>query len=229
MSLQVEYKESGTFVLAPAGLFQGVCCEVVDLGFSNKTYRNQQTGADEARNVHEIQYMFQLNKVDAETGKRYEVRSRPMNLNLSDKATLRDFLRQWRGHDLTDAEKLPPGVDVELVGKNAMINVIHNKVGDKTYANIGSITPLMEGLAPIDPLNYESKQAAIDAKKGNNDASFNYGANAPQGQSQPNGSPTSFQQLDQQTAANQAQPNQQQNGQSWQNAQPAFGPGSNNS
>lgn len=165
MPINVEYKETGNFVLAPAGLVQGVCCEVLDLGFNEKTFKDQNTGEQKPRMVHEIQYVFQLNKVDPETGKRYEVRSRPLNLNLSDRATLRDFLRQWRGHDLTDAEKLPPGVDVELIGRNAMINVIHNKVGDRTYANIGSITPLMEGLAEIQPLNYEKHQEQVDKAK----------------------------------------------------------------
>lgn len=183
MPIQVEYKESGNFVLAPAGLVQGVCCEVLDLGFNEKTFKDQKTGDENKRNVHEIQYVFQLNKVDPETGKRYEIRSRPLNLNLSDRATLRDFLRQWRGHDLTDAEKLPPGVDVELVGHNAMINVIHNKVGDKTYANIGSITPLMEGLPEIQPLNYESHQEQVTKARANaangNGASHTGAAPAP--------------------------------------------------
>jgi hypothetical protein len=222
MSLQVEYKESGNFVLAPAGLHQGVCCEVVDLGHSQKTYKDQKTGADTIRNVHEIQYYFQLNKVDPETGKRYEVRSKPMNLVLSEKATLRDFLRQWRGHDLTDAEKLPPGVDVEMIGRNAMINVIHAKVNEKTFANIGSITPLMDGLPQIQPLNYESKQAAADAKAGQN------ASNAfPYGQNDPNAPVTSFAQLDAQAEARRQQP-QSQAPVTWQGAQPAFGPGSNN-
>lgn len=184
MPLQVEYKESGKFVLAPAGMFQGVCCEVLDLGFSEKRYKDDK-GVEQPRNVHEIQYVFQLNKVDPETGKRYEVRSRQLNLNLSDKATLRDFLRQWRGHDLTDAEKLTPGVDVDLKGRNAMINVIHNKSGDKTYANIASITPLMEGMTDIAPLNYESHQEQTDKYKaqrangGNGQAAYSGPATAP--------------------------------------------------
>lgn len=164
MGFQVEYKESGKFVLAPSGMFQAVCCEVLDLGYSEKTYKGDD-GVEQKRNVKEIQYVFQLNKVDDATGKRYEVRSRPLNLNLSDRATLRDFIRQWRGHDLTDAEKLPPGVDVDFTGKNAMLNVIHNKVGDKTYANIASITPLMEGLAQIQALNYESHQEQVNKAK----------------------------------------------------------------
>ena len=165
MAFNVEYKESGDFILTPQGQFQGVAAEILDLGMSEKIYKAPD-GTENKRNVHEIQYVFQLNKVDAESGKRYEVRSRPMNTNLSDKATLRDFLRQWRGHDLTDAEKLPPGIDLEtLVGKNCLISVIHNKVGDKTYANIGSIMPLVEGMPEVQALNYESKQAQIDAKK----------------------------------------------------------------
>lgn len=174
MPIQVEYKETGNFVLAPAGLVQGVCCEVLDLGFSEKTFKDQKTGDENKRNVHEIQYVFQINSVDPDTGKRYEVRSRPLNLNLSDRATLRDFLRQWRGHDLTDQEKLPPGVDVELKGRNAMINVIHNKVGDKTYANIASISPLMQGLPEIQPLNYESHQEQVTKARANAAGGGNY-------------------------------------------------------
>lgn len=150
---------------APAGQYQAVCVEVVDLGYSQKSYKNQQTGADEPKNVHEIQYIFQLNKVDDETGKRYEVRSKPLNLILSEKSNLRAFLLQWRGHDLTEAELKPPGVDVDLTGRNALVQVVHTPVGDKVYANIGSIMPLMEGMPEIQALNYEPQAEAILAAK----------------------------------------------------------------
>jgi hypothetical protein len=153
------------FSKAPAGQFQAVCCEVLDLGHSTKNYKDQATGADTPRNVHEIQYVFQINKMDDETGKRYEVRSKPFNLILSEKSSLRAFLLQWRGHDLTDAEKKPPGVDVDLTGRNALLQVVHTVSGDKTYANIGAIMPLMEGMTEIQPLNYESRQAAETARR----------------------------------------------------------------
>lgn len=179
MALNVEYKESGDFILAPSGQFQAVAAEILDLGYSEKTYKAPD-GTENKRNVHEIQYVFQLNKVDTESGKRFEVRSRPMNTNLSDKATLRDFLRQWRGHDLLDTEKVAPGIDLEmLVGKNCLISVIHNKVGDKTYANIGSIMPLVEGMPEIQSLNYESKQASVDAKKAKAEAAAANGGTPP--------------------------------------------------
>jgi hypothetical protein len=158
MSIQVEVKPS--FKMAPAGQFQAVCAEVIDLGHSQKTYRNDQ-GVDETKTIHEIQYIFQLNKVDDETGKRFTVRSKPFNLMLSEKSNLRAFLLAWRGHDLTDAELKPPGVDVDLTNRNAIISVVHNKVGDKTYANIGAIMPLLENTAPITVLDYEPQGDAV--------------------------------------------------------------------
>lgn len=161
MALYAEAKEQ--YRKAPAGQFQAVCCEVLDLGFNTRTYKNKQTGGEDVVTNHEIQFVFQLNKIDDETGKRFEIRSAPLNLILSEKANLRKFLMSWRGHDLTDEEKRPPGLDVEkLVGRNAIISIVHNPVGDKTYANIASVMPLMEGMPEIVPENYQPKQGYID-------------------------------------------------------------------
>jgi hypothetical protein len=162
----VEYKESGNFVLAPQGQFQAVACELLDYGHSNKPYK-EQNGTEGVRPVREVQFVYQLNKLDDQTGKRFEVRSKKLNaLTLGEKSGLRAFLLSWRGHDITDQEKQPPGLDLEtLIGRNAVISVVHTKVGDKTYANIGSIMPIMEGLAPIQPLNYESKQSFVDKQR----------------------------------------------------------------
>lgn len=177
MAINVEVKNE--YKMAPAGQFQAVCAEVIDLGFSNKIYKNKDTGADEAKTVHEIQYVFQLNKVDDETGKRFTVRSKPLNLILSEKSNLRAFLLQWRGHDLTDAELKPPGVDVDLKGKNALLQVVHTKVGEKTFANIGAIMPLMEGMAEIQALDYEPQAEAVLAQKAKAANGGTNGAAAP--------------------------------------------------
>lgn len=169
MSKFVEYKETGNFVQAPVGQYQGVCCELLDWGQSEKVYKNQQTGKDEPRIVWEVQYVFQLNQVDPETGKRYEVRSKKLNaMTLGEKSGLRAFMLAFRGHDLTEAELKPPGLDIEsVIGRNAIISVVHNQSGDKTYANIGSIMPIMQGMPEIQPLDYESKQAWVDQQKAN--------------------------------------------------------------
>lgn len=159
MAIYAEAKES--FKLAPQGQFQAVCCEVLDLGYKQRQYKNDAGGFDNVQ-THEIQYVFQINQVDSETGNRFEVRSQPFNLVLGEKASLRKFLLAWRGHDLTDAEKRPPGVNVDLTGRNALISIVHKLEGDKTYANISAIMPIVQGMPEIQPFNYKSKQSAVD-------------------------------------------------------------------
>jgi len=167
MSINIEPKES--FEKAPPGMYQAVCCEIVDLGLANKSFRDTQTQENKTRQVHEYQYIFQLNKISPETGKRYEIRSKPFNAFglYTERGDFRPFLLQWRGHDLTAEEMKPPGVDIDLTGRNAMISVVHNVSGDRTYVNIGSITPLMEGMAEIQSLDYEPKAEAIRTARAN--------------------------------------------------------------
>lgn len=200
----IQVEATTQFKKAPVGTYQAVCCEVVDLGYSTKVYKNQSTGLDESKNVHEIQYIFQLNKLDDETGKRFDVRSRPLNLILSEQSNLRAFLLAWRGHDLTEAELKPPGVDVDLSGKNALISVVHNQSAGKTYANIGSITPLMDGMAEIQPLNYEPQAEAILAAKAKA-AAGGTGQAAPAAQPATNGQVQTAQAAPQTAASGQSQ------------------------
>lgn len=157
--------EGGSYSLAPAGSYQAVCCEVLRYEPRIAEYKDQKTGETNQRTVSEIQYVFQLNKIDPETGKRYEVRSKKLNKLFSEKAALREFMKMWRGHDITDEEKHPPGVNINLVGRNAMVQVIHVQSGDKTYANIGSIMPLFEGMPAIAADAYQPKQEFIDKQQ----------------------------------------------------------------
>jgi hypothetical protein len=63
---------------------------------------------------------------------------------LASKGNLRPLLEGWRGRTFTEKEL--EGFDLKnVIGANALINVIHTKKEDKTYANIGSISPLMTG------------------------------------------------------------------------------------
>ena len=78
--------------------------------------------------------------------------SKKYTLSLNEKANLRKDLQTWRGRVFTEKEL--EGFDIKnLLGKSCMIQVIHNKKGDKTYANIAAIMPLMKGVAPLTPEN----------------------------------------------------------------------------
>jgi hypothetical protein len=50
------------------------------------------------------------------------------------------------------------GFDVEsMIGRNCLLNVTHNQVGDKTYANVASVNPLMKGMPTLSPRDYVRK------------------------------------------------------------------------
>lgn len=124
-------KEGGTFKLVPAGQYNAVCVDVVDLGIVKTTWQGKE------KEVHKCRIVFELDALNAETGK-------PLTLgvyhtaSLSEKANLRKFLEAWRGKAFT-AEELK-GFDTEvLVGVGALIQVVHATKGDKTYDNVNSI------------------------------------------------------------------------------------------
>jgi len=78
--------------------------------------------------------------------------SKTYTLSLNEKANLRKNLQTWRGRVFTEQEL--EGFDIKnVLGKSCMIQVIHNKKGDKTYANVTAIMPLMKGTAPLVPEN----------------------------------------------------------------------------
>lgn len=47
------------------------------------------------------------------------------------------------------------GFDVEsVIGANCLLNVQHKAAGDKTYANVSSVMPLMKGMPKMAALGY---------------------------------------------------------------------------
>ena len=66
-------------------------------------------------------------------------------LSLHEKARLRHDLESWRGRPFTTDEL--GGFDMKaILGKPCLLNITHVQKDDKTYANVGAITPLMKGM-----------------------------------------------------------------------------------
>jgi hypothetical protein len=121
---------------------------VVDLGILEVTY------AGVAKKQHKINVAWQISEL-REDGKPFLVFKR-YTLSLSEKATLRKDLESWRGKKFTRDEEM--GFDVEsIIGVNCLLNVTHNTVKDKVYANVASVTPLMKGMPTINAQGYVRK------------------------------------------------------------------------
>jgi hypothetical protein len=50
------------------------------------------------------------------------------------------------------------GFDLEaVIGANCLLNITHNQVGDRTYANVSSVNPLMKGMPTMHARDFVRK------------------------------------------------------------------------
>lgn len=153
------------FTPAPAGVHQAVCVDVIDKGIVEMPGFN----GGPAKKKHMISVAWQINET-RDDGKRYVIYRR-YALTLNEKAALRKDLESWRGKPFTREEEM--GFDVEsVIGANCLLNVQHKPSGDKTYANVVSIMPLVKGMPKLAADGYvrETEQAQQTATDGNGHA-----------------------------------------------------------
>jgi hypothetical protein len=127
----------------PAGMHQARCYALFDLG----------THYDEKflKEKRELIIMWEVpgERIDIEReGKTLDLPraiSKKYTLSLHEKARLRHDLESWRGRPFNTDEL--GGFDMKaIIGKPCLLNITHSKRDDKTYANVGAITPLMKGM-----------------------------------------------------------------------------------
>lgn len=136
------------FQPAPTGVHQAVCADVVDLGILEVTYKG------ETKRQHKVNLAWQINE-DRDDGKPFLVFKR-YTLSLHEKAGLRKDLESWLGRKFDRNDEM--GFDVEsVIGLNCLLNITHNRVADKTYANVASVSPLMKGMPAMQVRDFVRK------------------------------------------------------------------------
>jgi hypothetical protein len=123
------------------GLHQAVCAHVVDIGWHETDFNGHKDYG------HQIIILWELKSATTQ-GKRFQV-AKFFTLSLGDKANLRKDLEAWLGRNLTEQE-IKEGYDIEsMAGVNCHLNLKIEERNGKTRAIIAGISPLMEGMAPI--------------------------------------------------------------------------------
>lgn len=124
-------KRTGSnFTPAPAGLHNCICVDVVDLGIVKTVWQGNESLKDMVRLVWQTEALMP-------TGKPYIITKRYTN-STHKKATLRQHVTLWSGKEWTDAQFA--AFDLEkLIGRQCMIQIIHNMSNGETYANIQTI------------------------------------------------------------------------------------------
>lgn len=127
------------FKPAPEGSHMAVCYRVIDLGTQRWEYQGEpQIG-------RKVLLGWELHG-EAEDGAPLQTDdgqplavSKKYTLSLGKKANLRADLESWRGRAFNDEEL--KGFDLDtLLGVACMITIKHDRKGDKTYANVASVT-----------------------------------------------------------------------------------------
>lgn len=128
----------------PQATHSAVCIGVYDIGcqYSEK-YKKWDDSVI-------ITWQFPSLRIEIDDEDLPRVLSNTYTVSLDPKANLRKLLESWRGKAFTPAEL--EGFDIsKLLGVPCMIQIIHKKVGEKTYANIGSIMPPLQGAPTVIP------------------------------------------------------------------------------
>lgn len=135
----------GDFSPTPQGTHIAICNMVVDLGKQRGEYQGV------ANVKHKVFVRWELPHerltwTDRD-GKEHEgprVISKTYTLSLHENSALRADLVGWRGRQFTAEEEAAFDVS-KLLGVPCMVTVVHNKSGDKAYANVQSVTGIPKG------------------------------------------------------------------------------------
>lgn len=144
--LYLPQSNGGNFELPDKGTVQGVCAEVVDLGDVPNPYQD-------GKPQRMVQFVFQVDQKGS-TGQRLTVSSKRMALKNHEKASLTIFLQDWLSDEFAESMKL-----TDLVGRPAMLKIIHVQGSKNTFANIKSIEPLAKGVPALKVENYTPRGA----------------------------------------------------------------------
>lgn len=126
----------------PAGMVQAVLIAVEDIGIQKGEYQGK------PKNRRKIVLLWETSKKQAD-GTPFLIWN-TYTASMGDNANLRADLEGWNGSPFTTEELKAFDVDT-FIGRNCLLNIVHSENGK--YANIAGITPVMEGMADLKPVN----------------------------------------------------------------------------
>jgi hypothetical protein len=151
MAIIAKDKGGEDFAPIPAAMHHAVCYGVVDIG-------TQPSNNPKFPPRRKVIFTWEIPGILIEVEKDGVTKQLPRSiserftLSLSTKSNLRPMLEGWRGRAFTEEEL--DGFDIQKVaGANCLLNIVHERKNDKTYANVGGVNPLMKEMAKIKPVN----------------------------------------------------------------------------
>ena len=145
MAIKATRPEGKEFTPCPEDAHNAVCVDVVDLGMVESTWEGKTT------KKHKVRIVFQVEETDGDNEDKRFIVMGWFVLSMHPKANLRKFLESWRGKPYADDDEAWDQDHELMIGAPALLQVVHNVSGGKTYANIDSIMKLPKGMKKIKP------------------------------------------------------------------------------
>lgn len=142
MALTGGYK-SKDFKPCPQGVHQAVLFAIYDLGTQTSHFQGK------VKQAHKILFIWELPHELREDGKPYTI-SRRYSKSMDSRSSLRKDVEAWLGKTFTD-EEIDLFDPTSLIGKNCQLQVLHERIEDRTYSNIVSIMALSKGMQVVKP------------------------------------------------------------------------------
>jgi hypothetical protein len=134
----------GDFKQVPAGSHLAVCNMVVDLGIQpgSGQYPEPKRQIMLRWEIPAERVEYEVNGVKKEGP---QTISRTLTASMNEKATLRKLLENWRGKKFSDEDAATFDV-ASVLGKACLLTVSETVKGDKVYANVSGVGPLVRGM-----------------------------------------------------------------------------------
>lgn len=128
----------------PTGNYPARCYSMIHIGTIEENILGTIKILNKVRITWELPTELKVFK--EENGEQPIVISKEFTLSMHEKSTLRNYLKNWRGKDFTEEEANAFDI-TKLIGVPCMLNITHKKSkdGQKTYAEIGSISTMPKG------------------------------------------------------------------------------------
>jgi len=142
-----------------SGTYPARCYSMVHIGTITEEFNGEKKQLNKVRITWELP--TELKEFKQDEGLKPYVLSKEFTLSLHEKATLRGFLKSWRGKDFTEDEAKAFDIS-KLIGVPCMLSVGHKESKGKVYAEINSVSPLLKGytmpeqINPSFELNYDN-------------------------------------------------------------------------
>lgn len=155
MSITATQPEKQERELIPAGSHPAYLYRVVYLGTQTKVFEGKETQQQKIWVDFELpKQLVEYEDKDTKEKKTF-VRTvgAEYTLSLAEKGKLLPFIEGWIGRSLNEEEL--QGFDIcSLLGNPAFVSITHDKAKNgNTYANISSVSPIMEGFVMPEAVN----------------------------------------------------------------------------